>query len=291
MRIIKHFLMNEEPGEIPAGGGGEPTPPEATPSILGDGLSFNEGWTDQLTGDHEQFRDMAGQFKDIPGLLKSYHDTRAKLSQRVQAPGEDATPEERAAWKANLGVPDSVDGYEIQIPEKLPEGVELSDGDFDSFKKFAFDNDLSVNQVNKLIEYQIGVEGDMMSQINQEMKAQQEATEKQLQQEWGSEWTKKKELAERAAETFGLGADHELMSNPDVLRMLSQIAPAIGEDKLVSKDDVAGIKSPGDMAYDISRNSDNPYYEAYHDPGHPGFQEAQKRYDDLMREQVAREQR
>jgi hypothetical protein len=55
-----------------------------------------------------------GRFADLGTLADAFFDTRTKLSQRdVVLPGADAAPEEIAAFRQKLGIPDSPDAYEF----------------------------------------------------------------------------------------------------------------------------------------------------------------------------------
>lgn len=63
--------------------------------------------------------------KDLDGLTKIARDTERALREngRIKVPGEGAKPEEVTAFRAAIGVPDKIDGYEV----KAPDGVQLND--------------------------------------------------------------------------------------------------------------------------------------------------------------------
>lgn len=64
-------------------------------------------------------------FKDLDGLVKSYREAETTIRNggKVNVPGENAKPEEIAAFRAAIGVPEKPDGYEINGPE----GVKLNE--------------------------------------------------------------------------------------------------------------------------------------------------------------------
>lgn len=64
------------------------------------------------------FKDLDGVFKSLRNAERAIHDKG-----RVAVPGEGAKPEEVAAFRAAIGVPDKIDGYEV----KAPEGVQLNE--------------------------------------------------------------------------------------------------------------------------------------------------------------------
>lgn len=73
--------------------------------------------------------------KDVDGLVKVARDNQRALreSGRVKVPGDGAKPEEVAAFRSAIGVPDAVDGYEV----KGPDGVQLNDALIGSLRESA----------------------------------------------------------------------------------------------------------------------------------------------------------
>src|SRR5690606_33274637 len=117
-------------------------PPSEPTGIFGEGLAFRDGWFNGVEDpSFDQYRSMAAQFKDLPSVFKSLHDTKAALSQRqdgmVKLPGANATEEDIAAWRAATGVPESPDAYDIKVPEKLPEGIDFKPETLTAFREFA----------------------------------------------------------------------------------------------------------------------------------------------------------
>jgi hypothetical protein len=57
--------------------------------------------------------------KDLDGLAKIARDNQKALreSGRVKIPGENATDEEKAAFREAIGAPKEAAGYEVAMPE------------------------------------------------------------------------------------------------------------------------------------------------------------------------------
>ncbi|MBN8848159.1 MULTISPECIES: hypothetical protein [unclassified Sphingomonas] len=98
----------------------------------GSGVEQMPDWFGQVSdkagdGDTASNRDWLASLgvKDLDGLVKVARDNQRALreSGRVKLPGEDAKPEEIAAYRAAIGVPEKPDGYEIAAPE----GVQLNE--------------------------------------------------------------------------------------------------------------------------------------------------------------------
>lgn len=264
------------------------------PGIFGDGLAFREGWyNDVQDPTFDQYRSMAAQYKDLPTVFKSLHDTKAALSQRqdgmVKLPNPQSTPEEIAAYRKATGVPDTLEGYEIKIPEKLPEGVEFQPEVLNSFKEFAHKAGIPLAVANELIAFQAQAESAQIARFHEESAAEAKASEASLRAEWGGQYEQKDMLARRAAQTFGLGANHPALQDPAVRKALANAGAAISEDKLASAEKVSPSLTPGNEAKDIMKNPDNPLHAAYHDPSHPNHEHAYRVYMEKLKEQVKRE--
>ena len=117
-----------EPASGDGTGGGAGAPPAFTPSYEGalkpDG-SFSEGWhTKALGADYNGPLATAKTLADVDKMLRdNIAAARAKTDGMVRVPGENATPEEIAAFHRALGVPDKPEDYKLPPPEKVPEGV------------------------------------------------------------------------------------------------------------------------------------------------------------------------
>lgn len=60
----------------------------------------------------------AGQLR-VDALLKSYIELERRMAQRVAPPADDATDEDRARWRALLGIPETPDAYELTPPHAM----------------------------------------------------------------------------------------------------------------------------------------------------------------------------
>lgn len=120
------------------------------------------------------------------------------LDALVPLPGEKATDEERAAFYARLGRPESAEGY------KLPG----SDADGGAFAKaiapVLFDAGISQAQAERLAE---GYNAYAQTAVQAAEEAYQTEQNKQMQalkEEWGADYVKNEELAKQAARKYGL---------------------------------------------------------------------------------------
>lgn len=94
------------------------------------------------------------KYQSLEELVKG-HVNLAKMRQQqtdglVKVPGEDASEEEIAAFRAAIGVPESAEGYEL--PE-IPEGAEVDGNLVDAFRSTAQEMGLNPKQFQKAVEW------------------------------------------------------------------------------------------------------------------------------------------
>ena len=60
---------------------------------------------------------LAGRYTTPAAMANALYEANRELSQRVKMPGEDASDEDRAKFNKQMGVPETIDDYEIAPPE------------------------------------------------------------------------------------------------------------------------------------------------------------------------------
>lgn len=265
-------------------GAANTTPSNPYHSIFADEKgAFADGWQEQLKGDEfADLRATAANYNSFEKLLRGLKDSKtaamAKTEGMIRIPGENATPEERAAFNKSIGVPEAPDGYQLPKIEGLPEG-------------FALDAD-TVTELHGLNVSQSQLEGLLkLEQRRSEQQAlEQETAQKQwleaeretLKRDFGNQLGEKTQLANRAAQTFGLDPNNPIFGSAEVVKAFAAIGAAIAEDKLVSSESMTNQLSPESAADDIMRNENNPDYKAYRDQSHPRHKEVMAKVNDLM---------
>lgn len=96
-------------------GGSQPVTP-ATPTI---------DWKSQIPEEYKTEKEWE-TYKDLGGVLKSHINLVKRLGTSIKIPDKDAGPEEVAAFRAKLGVPESADKYDVKLPAP-PEGKTVDD--------------------------------------------------------------------------------------------------------------------------------------------------------------------
>lgn len=190
--------MADENGSAAAGNpaGGESatagTPPANTPFYDGFQDSDIKSWTA-----NKGFESPEIAMKSYQNLEKLMGHDRA--GRTVVLPGDDATPEERAAFMAKLGRPDKPDGYE------MPQG---GDEGFMKWAKETFHEiGLPAKQAKALTDKWQEYAGGANEAMQQAQQAKFAGETDRLKKEWGAAFEDKVKTVDRAAAQFGLDTD------------------------------------------------------------------------------------
>ena len=247
--------------------------PDATPATPAP-------WYGELPEDLADSRSFFDQFKDRDSFLKSAKETKAALSRKlegfVKLPGETATPEELASFRQALGIPETPDGYEVQV--QVPEGMAWDETALTPFKELAHAEGIPPKAFAALVQKQAEVEAQMF----QEQQAALEASQQALVNEWGDQYDYRlSDIQGRVGDALDLS--QPFLSREDVLRALDSLAKDFRPDDTNPGKVVNSGASLDDQIREIQSS---PAYRNTMDPGHKA---ARARLHSLYAEQARRE--
>lgn len=109
-----------DPASPPAPASGDPAAPDPA-ATDGDGAP----WYGNLAADNGSASSLSDAdwmqnkgYADLQSMVKAHRALESKLATKgIEVPGEDATPEQRAAFAKAIGVPENPGDYEIKVPE------------------------------------------------------------------------------------------------------------------------------------------------------------------------------
>jgi len=271
-------------GGLMDGGGSEPSEPTSTePSSTGGEYSFSN-----LIGDNGEFvpdfadklpdnlKDKAShfqKFKTPEQIMESNYNLQqllGKKSEAVVIPNHDAPPEVINEFRAKMGIPNDPSGYELKVPEEVPEGVTINPEEMDQFKGFAHELGLTPEQAQKLVEFDIERYGQQATEIQQSVEEQQQAQlqqeSKALKEKWGGEFDKNMVSAEKGAKMLGYTKE-DMKSNPlfsshEFVDVMNRVGKMFSEDKIGGGENITASTNKS-QASDIINNPSNPYHQRY----------------------------
>ena len=236
------------------------TTTSVSPWSLSETGEFTEGWLDRLPDDFKDSKQILGQFKDPAAMAKTLVNQQRLLGKKADAvfiPGADAPPEEIAAFRAKLGVPESADKYAVKI-----EGVNvpLDEAGVKQFNELAHKSGLTPAQAQEAVKFYAGIEEQRAAQAAEAQKAEYAAANKALATAWGEKYETNKAVAIRMAQSVGLDPNSKGLSDPAVVIALERAARMIADDKIVSSDVTATMLAGKARAMDIATNEANPLH-------------------------------
>jgi hypothetical protein len=241
----------------------------ATPSPSGAWVNergeFGENWLDRLPAELQDSKQILGQFKDVNGALKTLVNQQRLLGKKADAvliPKDDASPEEVAAFRAKLGVPETPEAYALK-PKDLPEGMQWDEAYAKELNAAAHEAGITPAQAEKLMSKYASLEAQNAQQAELQAKASYEASRKELAEAWGDKFETNKSVATRMAQTLGLDPNSKGLSDPKVVIALERAARLISDDKIVSSDSSATVQIGKSKAMDIMTNPANPMHSKY----------------------------
>lgn len=167
-----------------------------------------DDWRADLPDD---LKEHATRFTTKADLVRANLDARRQLSRAIVQPGKDAKPEEVAAYRKSLGIPDAPEGY--KFPD-LPAGQVLSDevkAERTAWAKEFHEAGLSSTQAERLIAKMSGVVAAQQTAMVEADKRNANEQTEALRKDWGADFDRNKEFANRAfkdmAERAGVSSD------------------------------------------------------------------------------------
>ena len=197
----------------------------------GAGTGTTGTWRDQLPADlrtHEAFAELPG----LGDLAKTHLSLREQVASAIPKPKENATDAEMAAYYKAVGRPDTMEGYEIAIPENLPGAKEMADW----FKEAAYKRGLPKKAVEEMAKEYLDNYGKQTTAIHQTIEAAKTEAETKLKGEWGDKYQENVDLAKKTAqkiggdEVIGWLEATGIGNEPIVIKFMQKLGTLISED-------------------------------------------------------------
>lgn len=170
----KPASLIEEPGE---------DKPAATPA------TWPDDWRQKLAGEDKKALKTLERMADPTAVWKQAQELRAKLSsgEYKRVPPKDATEEDLAAYRKEIGLPEKPEDYEIT----LPQGAVMGEADkpvFDSFKGIAHKANMTPEQLNAAADWyfqQQREQAEAQDDFDQRFRSD---AEEDLRADWGNDY-------------------------------------------------------------------------------------------------------
>ena len=254
--------------EVMDTGGAEAAAPAAAEAAP---VSFLESLPEELRNEPS-----LRTFTDPGALAKSYVNAQRMIgADKIALPGKSATPDEWREVYTRLGAPTDASGYEFEGDSPL------HDDYMNSFREHALNAGPNPSQANEMMNFVRGTVTTMNETASQGAEEARYAGEQELRQEFGQAFEQRLEMAQMAAQNLLGGTEmfdeiqlsdgRMLGDHPDIIRMFSNLASAIGEDNLAGETTEL-VMTPEEASRQVAEMTrrDGPYWDRMH-PEHDTY--------------------
>lgn len=275
------------------GGGGDPAPKAPGPSTLNQppGGDANKHWSESLGIDPDlAAQPFVREAPDVKTFIKNAIETKKLVgANTIKVPGENATPEEVAAFYEKLGRPSTADDYNFPQDFKLNDGIEIPEPILKEFKEQFHKLGLSKAQGDGILQ----AYGNYLNQEHSNAEATWnqgiESGMAQLREMWGDETDANIDIARGVVKKFGDEQlvkyldDTKLGNHPTFIKLFADIGKAIMDDTTGGGKGLKTFTTNAAQALvEISSvRQDAEFMKALTDERHPGHKETVKRWTAL----------
>jgi len=230
--------------------------------------TFSDGFLDRIPADLAEAKPTIAKYRSLPDVFKALHHANQMLGKKANAitvPGENAAPEEIAAYRKALGIPEKPEDYKLG-PEKAVDGSPWTAERAAKYAKLAHENGVTPAAMRKIVESIIGDDTASIEAHNSRIAQEEQEGEKALRKHFGQNYEKRMDQARRVAQTAHWKVeDSKLLSDPDGVIALAGIFDMISEDKWVGGDINATLHPGKTEAERIIRDPTHPMHQRYMD--------------------------
>lgn len=291
---LNQGLLREEAGEGSSGGGGG-APTSTLGGAVGSGgtqtVAIPENWNQALPEDirnDPSMKDFKPNADGFVNLAKTHINSQKLIGKnRIALPGQNATPEEKAAFYNSIGRPQTPDDYKITLPETLKNVTPDEEG-LKQWKGFLHEQGLTNEQANNLIaKYYEDTDGALTARQAQ-IEAQQAEGINKLKDEWGDNFDQNSAIAAGVVRKFGGEELQKYMdesgmgNNPALIGLFHNIGRAMLDDNAAGGSSDILVTDQTQAKQEINGlKADKEFINALTDKTAVGHKEAKARWDDL----------
>lgn len=230
------LLGGEQPNQGGSQSDGNNTEPGPTNNTNGEGSQAPDGgFLTTIKADvRDKYKDVLTGINSGTELAEKYANAVQKLDGAIIKPGEDASEEELAAYREQLGIPKTADAYELPETDLLSEDFLKEQKEF--FLKNGMNNDQAKAMTQMLID-QVQKGGEIMRKANTE--ARNSALDS-LKKEHGDQYKEVLETAQNVFNKYASPDERKYMNesgrgnDPVIINMMARMGKDISGDSLLT---------------------------------------------------------
>jgi len=295
---FRNYELREEEGLLGGGGGAPPagTPPEPGAFEMPEwaqGVEFPEGVADDIKSD-PSIKVFLGEDKKLNfgNMMKSYVHAQKQIGKdKVIVPGKDSTPE---AWNdmfKKMGLPENVEGYELNGPAADEKNPALEKEFINEFKVAAHKAGILPKQAEQVLEFYQGQVKKSLDGANTIHQTSKEESIKSLRADFGEKFDHNLGLANKTLEHFGgeeivkTIKDLGLSNDPGLVKFLVKVGGTLGDDvvKGINGGDNEDTQSLQDTIDTYTKDMGGAYYNKDHPEHDVAMRKVKAAFDKLTK--------
>jgi hypothetical protein len=218
----------------------------------------------------EKYEGALKKYKTPEELLKGMGNLQGLVgtdTRGIIVPKEDSPPDVVAQFKQAVGAPESAEGYELSLPEGLPESVQINEDVVGKAKEIAAKYHMPAAALQELMTLSIGHTAESATAMQEALQAQaaesREAQMDILKKTWKGDLDKNLSLAARVGVKLEIPEDDPVFTSANGVRLLVEYAKTQREDSLpiTGRDHAVDVKADFE---DMVRNIHHPLHHRYH---------------------------
>lgn len=262
------ILLNPDPN--PAGGG---TPPP---------VDWTAGFPDDLKATVA-----AKGWKSPADMGQSYSNVVKLVGNNIEKPKPDWDDKKWGEFYAAAGRPETPDKYELPNDAIKDTPIKLDEGRVKKWRENLHKMGLTAKQAKELWSTYLSDEVSSMKAIEDQHKAEREAGELKLRDEWGQKYEDNVKLAQAGLQKLGpefekFVTETALGNHPTFIKLLHSIGTKVGEDNARGGGAPIATHNAGTAVAEINKlSSDKDFWAALNNRDNPGHAGAVERWSEL----------
>lgn len=244
--------------------------------ILTDDGKFNQSWRESLPdelGNHSIW----SKYDNPVDLVKGAINAQSMAGRKAEEFWASESEADIAKRNELMGIGSSPDEYDINY--NAPEGVDVDEQRINEFKQFAYENGLSKEAAQALVDWELEKVGQSLGDSDRQYEAQLHEAETSLRNEWkGDQYDYNLAKVANSLDFLGLGEfkdDPTIANNPEFVKAwFENVVPLLDNDEVIEARTMDNIHTISDQLAEL----DSKLY------AHPNTSDAT--YQSLLRERA-----
>lgn len=240
---------------------------------------FNESWRESLPeelGNHSIW----SKYDNPVDLVKGAINAQSLAGRKAEEFWTSEDANDVAKRNELMGIGSSVDDYEIAY--EAPEGIEVDEDRINDFKQFAYENGLSKEAAQALVNWELEKVGQSIGDDDRAYEQSLQEAESKLRGEWkGDQYEYNLAKVANSLDYLGMGdfkEDPIIANNPEFVKAwFEKVVPLLDNDKIIEQRNLDNAHTIEDQLIEL----ESKMY-SHENTNDLTYQQLTKQYGDLL---------